>query len=726
MKQAQSESQTIDLLVAGLDCPDEIKELTRAFKGKTGILNLSFNLMRGAMTVSFDSSITDSEHIISIVQTTGMEATPASDRGTPLNNQDGGERKAFKLTIVAGIATAVGLALTWVPATAFHHTTWPSAIAYSGAISVAWWLIAPKAWTAARHMRLDMNVLMTIAVAGAIGLGEWFEGATVAFLFMLSNWLESWSVGRARRAIQSLMELSPLTARLQHADGTETDIDTDAVEVGSRVVVKPGEKFPLDGHVVEGSTSANQAPITGESVPVSKAIGDEVFAGTINQKGAVVVEVSKPASDTVLAGVIRLVEQAQGRSSPSERFIDRFALYYTPAVIVGAILVCVLPPLVLGGDWGTWLYRSLVLLVIACPCALVISTPVTIVSGLTSAARRGVLIKGGEYLETIGKADVVALDKTGTLTRGHPIVEKVIPINSTSVSRLLELASAVEQRSEHWIAQAIVAYAQDQGVTPPPCDNYTAISGKGAKAQVEGKTYLIGNHRFLEEEKKCTDEVHQAMLEHEDCHHTVVALSSDDQPLGVFLLADSPREEARESVEALQACGVSTIVMLTGDNEGTAKAVAQACGVTEYQAELLPADKVQAIEDYKARGKRVVMVGDGINDAPALAAAHIGIAMGGGGTDASLETADIGLMTDDLRKLPWLIGHSRRTRGIITQNITLSLAVKALFAALAVVGLANLWMAIAADTGASLVVTFNGLRLLRSGDKNNSPGHQSC
>lgn len=707
-------SESIVLTVSGMDCPEEIEELRRSFAGQPGILDLSFNLIRSTMTVSFDPSTTDPDHIISIVQTTGMEATPASERGAPLGGEDGGERRALHLTVVAGLATAAGLALTWVPATSFHNTTWPSAIVYLIAIAAAWWHIAPKAWRAVGRFQLDMNVLMSVAVVGAIGLGEWFEASTVAFLFMLSNWLESWSVGRARRAIQSLMELAPPTARVQKENGLEIEVDVSGVVIGDRVIVKPGEKFPLDGRVIEGSTSADQAPITGESTPVNKTIGDEVFAGTINQAGAVVVEVTKPADATVLAGVIRLVEQAQAQRSPSERFVDRFARYYTPAVIVGAILVCVVPPVALGGDWGTWLYRSLVLLVIACPCALVISTPVTVVSGLTSAARNGVLIKGGEYLETIGKADIVALDKTGTLTRGRPVVEKVIPINSTSVSSLLELASAVEQRSEHWIAQAIVAHARDQGVTPPPCDNYTAVAGKGAKAQVDGKTYLIGNHRFLEEADLCTEEVHRTMLEHTDCHHTVVALSSEDRPLGVFLLADSPREEARESVEALRACGVSTIVMLTGDNEGTAIAVAQECGVTEYRAELLPADKVQAVEEYKARGSCVVMVGDGINDAPALAAAHVGIAMGGGGTDASLETADIGLMADDLRKLPWLIRHSRRTRGIIAQNIALSLAVKALFAGLAVVGLANLWMAIAADAGASLVVTFNGLRLLRA------------
>lgn len=706
-------STTVQLQIQGMDCPDEIEDLRRVFAPQAGILDLSFNLMRGTMTVAFDPSAASPESISSIVESTGMHATPLRDRALQAQEADQGQQRALGMTVVAGVGTAAGLVLGWLPAASFHNTTWPSAVAYSCAIAAAWWHIAPKAWRAARRVQLDMNVLMTLAVVGAIGLGEWFEASTVAFLFMLSNWLESWSVGRARRAIQSLMEQTPPTARVQHGDGTETETDTGAVEVGNRVVVKPGEKFPLDGRVVEGSTSANQAPITGESIPVNKTVGDEVFAGTINQEGAVVFEVTKPVGDTVFAGVIRLVEQAQARRSPSERSVDRFARYYTPVAILGALLVCVFPPMVLGAPWGVWFYRSLVLLVIACPCALVISTPVTIVSGLTAAARNGVLIKGGEHLEAVGRATVLALDKTGTLTGGRPVVEDVIPINGTSVSNLLELASAVEQRSEHWIAKAIVAHAQDKGIVPPPCDEYMAVAGKGAKAQIDGETYLIGNHRFLEEGGMCTEETHRAMLEHEDCHHTVVALSSDDGPLGVFLLADSPRNEASKAVEELRACGISTVVMLTGDNEGTARAVAQECGVSKYRAELLPADKVQAIEDYKARGDRVVMVGDGINDAPALAAAHVGIAMGGGGTDASLETADIGLMTDDLRKLPWLIWHSRRTRSIIAQNITLSLTVKVLFAALAVVGLANLWMAVAADMGASLVVTFNGLRLIR-------------
>jgi len=706
-------SATVQLYIKGMDCPDEIEDLRRALAPQKGILDLRFNLMQSAMSVTFDPSTTSPDRITAVVESTGLHASPVRGGGIPPQEPEPNQRRALGMTIVAGVGTVVGLALAWVPAASILNATWPSAIAYSMAIGAAWWPIAPKAWRAVRRLQLDMNVLMTIAVVGAVGLGEWFEASSVAFLFMLSNCLEGWSVGRARAAIRSLMELAPPTARVRRENGLEIEIDANEVAVGDRVIIKPGEKFPLDGRVVEGNTSADQAPITGESTPVHKTIGDEVFAGTINQEGAVVIDVTKPAGDSVLAGVIHLVEQAQEHPSSSERFVDRFARYYTPTVIAGAMLVCVLPPLISGADWGIWLYRSLVLLVIACPCALVVSTPVTVVSGLASAARNGVLIKGGAYLESVGTVDVVALDKTGTLTRGRPIVENVIPINGTAVARILGLASAVEQRSEHWIARAIVAHARDQGIAPPPCDNYTAVSGKGAKAQIEGKTYLIGNHRFLEENHNCTNEAHSKMLEHEDCHHTVVALSSDEGPLGVFLLADTPRKEARESVQSLRACGVSTVAMLTGDNEGTARAVARECGVTEYRAELLPADKVQAIRQYQARGNRVVMVGDGINDAPALAVAQVGIAMGAGGVDASLETADIGLMTDDLRKLPWLIRHSRRTRRIIAQNIALSLAVKTLFAGLAVAGLANLWMAIAADMGASLVVTFNGLRLLR-------------
>jgi len=705
---------TSDVHVEGMDCPDEIAELKKALSSLEGVVNLSFNLLRGRMTVQYDASSISIDQIVSLVAETGMSATLLGIGEAGDASQKAPSCGPLWMTILSATGTVLGLALSAVPTFEIYHTTWLSAVAYVLAICAAWRYVAPKAWSALRRFRLDMNVLMTIAVVGAVALGEWFEASTVAFLFMVSHLLENWSVSRARRAIQSLMELSPLKARLLSPDGSERELDTEEVEVGSRIIVKPGEKFPLDGQIIEGTTSANQAPITGESASVYKELGDDVFAGSINQDGAVIVKTTKVADDTVLASIIRLVEDAQARRSPSERFVDRFAHYYTPVVVIGAVLLCVIPPLVLDAAWGTWLYRALVLLVIACPCALVISTPVTIVSGLAAAARNGVLIKGGEYLEAVGRASTAAFDKTGTLTVGQPVVQEVIPLNDTSHDILLELAAAIEQRSEHPIAQAIFDYAKSRGIDPPSCDQYWAIRGKGAQAIVSGEDYLIGNHRLLEEHGLCTEDIHQLMIEHEDCAHSVVALASRSKPLGIILLADGLRKEAPHALAEMRQAGIQSVVMLTGDNAGTAKSIAEQCGLIDYRAELLPVDKVAAINDLKADERSVIMVGDGINDAPALAAASVGIAMGAGGTDAALETADIALMTNDLAKLPWLLRHSRRTKRIIIQNITVSLGIKAMFMLLAVPGIATLWMAIAADMGASLLVTFNGLRLLRT------------
>ncbi len=708
-----TESKT--LRISGMDCPDEIAELRKCLGGVNGVSELSFNLMRATMTVEHDPADIDADEIIRRVRTTGMSATVVEDASSrPRQMQPAVPRGPLWMAVISAVTTALGAALSLIPATTFLHTAWPAALAYLLAIAAAWRYVGPKAWAALRRLRLDMNVLMTIAVVGAVSLGEWLEGATVAVLFAVSHLLETWSVNRARRAIQSLMELSPERARVVRPDGSEQDLDVAEVDPGSRIIVRPGEKFPLDGKVIDGETTVNQAPITGESAPVDKSPGDEVYAGTVNQDGAVTVEVTKPVGDTVLAGVIRLVEQAQARRSRSEQFVETFARYYTPAVVVGAVLLCVAPPLLLGASWSVWFYRSLVLLVIACPCALVISTPVSVVSALAAAARNGVLVKGGEFLEAIGRTRVVAIDKTGTLTHGKPVVQEVIPLNGATKQRLLELAAAIEQRSEHVIAAAIVAHANEHGILPPPCRDYQAIRGKGAQAMVDGECYVLGSHRLLEERSACTDEIHRVMLEHEDCHHTVVGLASSERPLGVILLADGLREDAPAAVAALRGVGVERVVMLTGDNVGTAQAIAEECGPIEPRAELLPADKVKAVEELREAHKHVVMVGDGINDAPALAAANVGVAMGAGGTDAALETADIALMTDDLHKLPWLIRHSHRTRGVIAQNIGLSLGIKTIFLALAIPGLANLWMAIAADMGASLLVVFNGLRLMRS------------
>ncbi|MCP4246885.1 MAG: cation-translocating P-type ATPase, partial [bacterium] len=408
--------------IEGMDCPDEMATLKHLLGDRPGVKDLSFQLVQGTMAVTHDPAVIGTDQIVALIQPTGMTALWCAPDRPAHPMQTTVPRGPLRMTLMAGIATALGLGLSWAPTARVHHTTWPAAIAYVLAIGAAWRYVLPKAWSAARRRRLDMNVLMSIAVAGAVTLGEWFEAATVAFLFMLSHLLESWSVARARRAIASLMDLTPLLARVLDSDGTERQVDTSAVAVGDRILVKPGEKFPLDGCLIEGRTSVDQAPITGESVPVAKEPGDEVYAATINQDGAVVVEVTKRAGDTVLAGVIRLVEQAQAQRSPSEQFVDRFARIYTPAVVLAAVLLAVGPPLLLSAAWATWCYRALILLVIACPCALVISTPVSVVSGLTAAARNGVLIKGGQYLEAVGRTSVVALDKTGTLTRGRTTV----------------------------------------------------------------------------------------------------------------------------------------------------------------------------------------------------------------------------------------------------------------------------------------------------------------
>ncbi|GMU23419.1 MAG: ATPase [Phycisphaerae bacterium] len=712
---SHSKATSTRFRVRGMDCPDEIAELRDCLQDMEGVEDLSFNLMRATMTVKHDPKIIAADAIIERVKRdTGMEASIEEGEQRSDTTETGRPSGPVSMAIVSALGTGLGFVLSYVPAAPIHHTTWLSALAYTIAILAAWRYIVPKAIKAVVQLKLDMNVLMTIAVIGAVVLGEWLEGATVAFLFMVSHMLETWSVNRARRAIESLMQMAPPTARLRRPDGSEEEVNVEEVEVGNHVIVRPGEKFPLDGRVLEGETSVNQAPITGESSPVPKTPDEEVYAGTVNQDGAVTVEVTKPVGDTVLAGIIRLVEQAQSRRSRSEQFVETFARYYTPAVVVGAILLATLPPLLLNAAWGTWLYRSLVLLVIACPCALVISTPVTIVSALAAAARNGVLVKGGEYLEAVGRVHALAIDKTGTLTLGKPVVQEVIPMGNTSESRLLEVAAAIEKRSEHPIAEAIVRYAEQQGISPAPCEDYQAIRGKGAQASLNGTTYYLGNHRLLEEKDLCPEPLHRRMLEHEDCHHTIVAVTSSAAPVGLILLADALREETETAVSRLRESGIKRIVMLTGDNEGTAKAIAEECGGIDYQAELLPQDKVDAVEMLGKSEGGIIMVGDGINDAPALAAATVGVAMGAEGTDTALETADIALMTDDLKKLPWLLEHSRRARSVIVQNISLSLGIKAVFLALAIPGLATLWMAIAADMGASLLVILNGLRLLQA------------
>ena len=723
-----SEQREMQFKIHGMDCAEEVAVLKREVGPVVGGEDrLGFDILNGRMTVTPASSDVSPESIRQAVARTGMRAEDW--RNEPAGPRDEGfwqRRGRTVLTAASGFFTALGfLVHVWTARGlqaalgsegmgAAHDVPLTARALYGlGTLAGAWYVL-PKAWFAARRLRPDMNLLMTVAVLGAMLIGEWFEASTVAFLFALSLALESWSVGRARRAVAALMDLTPPTARLLRGDGSEEEVAPDRVPVGSPFLVRPGERIPLDGRVVRGVSEVNQAPITGESVPVPKTEGKEVFAGTINGDGALTVECTKPAGDTTLAHIIRLVGEAQSRRAPSEQWVEKFARVYTPAVMGLAVAVLLVPPLFFGGAWQDWFYRSLVLLVIACPCALVISTPVSIVAALTASARKGVLIKGGLYVEAPARLEAVALDKTGTLTEGKPKVVEVVTLSGHDEKELLERAAALEAHSTHPLASAILAYAQQRGVAARPAEEYQIIQGKGATGRFNGEDYWLGSHRYLEERGQETGEVHQKLEALSAVGRTVVVVGKATHVCGFIALADTVRPGAKQTLQALRDAGVKHIVMLTGDNRGTAEAIARETGVDEVHAELLPADKVTAVEALVAKYGRVAMVGDGVNDAPALGRATLGIAMGAAGSDAAIETADIALMSDDLSKLPWLVRHSRRTLGVIRQNIVFSLAVKALFMGLTFAGYSSLWGAIAADTGASLLVIFNGLRLLSS------------
>jgi Cd2+/Zn2+-exporting ATPase len=553
---------------------------------------------------------------------------------------------------------------------------------------------------------------MAIAVTGAMAIGHWPEAAMVMFLFALAEVIEAKSLDRARNAIRGLMDLTPETATVRQADNTWQDVPAKQVSKEAVVRVRPGERIPLDGQITAGSSAINQAPITGESLPVEKAEGDPVFAGTINQTGSFEYRVTAAADNSTLARIIHAVESAQGSRAPTQRFVDQFARVYTPAVFAVALLIAVVPPLAFGGAWFDWIYRALVLLVIACPCALVISTPVTIVSGLAAAAKRGILIKGGVYLEGGRKLKALALDKTGTLTHGKPEQTDFVPVGNTDAQAVAAWAASLAARSDHPVSQAIARKAQRDGMALQEVSDFEALPGRGVRGRVAGQSLQMGNHR-LAQEHGLSDAALETQLESlERQGKTAVMLMNDAAVLGIFAVADTVKETSREAIAQLQALGVRTL-MLTGDNQHTATAIAGQVGISEARGNQLPEDKLKTIESLLGGGAQVGMVGDGINDSPALARADIGFAMGAAGTDTAIETADVALMDDDLRKIPAFIRLSRSTASILTQNIVLALGIKAVFLALTFTGHATMWMAVFADMGASLLVVFNGLRLLR-------------
>lgn len=692
--------------IEGMDCHEEVAILEKRLTRLPGVHGLAADVVGQRLHVKHDAARVGARAIAEAVSGTGMRAWLERDEATPPPSATSAWRR--RLVVASGLAVAGAVVL--------QAAGGPPPLvvaAYLAAIVTGGVFTVRRALVAVRARSLDINALMTTAVAGAMVLGEWFEAATVVFLFALAQWLETRSLDRARRAIRALMDLAPAEARV--ARGGETvRVPIAQVAPGDRVLVGPGEKIPMDGVVAAGHSDVNQAPVTGESLPAPKAPGDPVFAGTINGAGALDVDVTRIAADSTIARIIHLVEQAQAQRAPAQAFVDRFARVYTPAVLVLALLVGVVPPLTLGEPFGDWVYRALVLLIIACPCALVISTPVSIVSALAAAARHGVLIKGGLHVERTAAVRCVAFDKTGTLTRGEVQLLDVIPVDGVTPAWLLATAASVERRSEHAIGRAIVRLADEAGAAARAVEGFRALPGRGAEADVEGTRVLVGSHRLFEERQLCTPAVHARAAAIEEAGRTVVLLAVDGRVVGLFGLADVVRPAARDTIELLRRHGVGRVVMLTGDAEGTARAVAREVGVDDCLAGLLPEEKVAAVEALKRRYGVTAMVGDGVNDAPALAAADVGVVMGAAGSDAAIETADVALMADELTKIPFALRLSRATVANIKTNIGLSIGIKAVFLSLAVAGAATLWMAVVADVGASLLVIGNGLRLLRT------------
>ncbi|KWC38979.1 hypothetical protein WL51_12305 [Burkholderia ubonensis] len=689
-----------------MDCPTEETLIRKKLGGMREVSALEFNLMQRMLTVEHAPGAQAA--IAGAIRTLGMTPEAASADAPPSRARAEPAKPWWPLAL-AGVAAIASEAASWV-----GLPSWLAAVLALGAVLACGITTYKKGWIALRNGNLNINALMSIAVTGAMAIGQWPEAAMVMVLFTIAELIEAKSLDRARNAIQGLMRLAPDTATVRDADGSWRTVEAAQVALGAIVRVKPGERIGLDGEVVGGRSTVNQAPITGESLPVEKTAGDTVFAGTINESGSFEYRVTAVASNTTLARIIHAVEEAQGAKAPTQRFVDQFARVYTPIVFAIALLVAVAPPLVAGGAWHEWIYRALVLLVIACPCALVISTPVTIVSGLAAAARRGILVKGGVYLEEGRKLGWLALDKTGTITHGKPVqTDFVLRAADVDAARVRHLAASLAARSDHPVSQAIAAAARAEDAAPfADVQDFEALVGRGVRGAIDGARYWLGNHRLVEELARCSPSLEAQLGALEREGKSVVMLIDETRVLGVFAVADTIKDTSRAAIAELHALGIRT-AMLTGDNPHTAQAIARQAGIDDARGNQLPEDKLAAVEELATSGAGAVgMVGDGINDAPALARADIGFAMGAMGTDAAIETADVALMDDDLRKIPAFVRLSRATHRVLVQNIGFALGVKLVFLGLTVAGLGTMWMAVFADAGASLIVVGNGLRLL--------------
>jgi Zn2+/Cd2+-exporting ATPase len=686
--------------IEGMDCGSCAKSIENHLNTLPSVKNVSVNFSTGKMKIEHSGSV---EGIMTEVSKIGYKASLQSNKKSIQRNKKKNENG---LVILSGVLIALGFIGSFNGISALM-----SAILYAIAMVISGYKPVKSAFYAIKSRSLDMNVLMSAAAIGAALIGEWLEGATVVWLFAIGNYLQTKSIERTRNSIRNLMDLAPSEAWVQV--GSEIiKKPVEEITIGDSIIVKPGDKIPLDGEIIQGESSVNQAPITGESIPVDKNIGDTVYAGTINEHGSLEIKVTKLVEDTTISKIIHLVEEAQEQKAPTEAFIDKFASIYTPVVFILALAVMVLPPLLGFGTWGEWFYKGLELLVVACPCALVISTPVAIVSAIGNAAKNGVLIKGGTFLEKAGAITAIAFDKTGTLTEGKPKVTEIKALN-VSEEELLSIVLTLEDYSTHPIAKAIVGYANEKSIQHKNGELFKSIVGKGVQATIEGDIFYAGNLKLFEEMNVSLEDVKKHVQEIQNKGKTVVIVGTQHQVIGMIAVSDTIRETTASALKALKQSGVNQTVMLTGDNEGTAKMIASEANVNRYFAELLPEDKVDAIKKLQNEGHKVAMVGDGINDAPALATADLGIAMGGAGTDTAMETADIVLMADNLDKLPHTMKLSRKSLTIIKQNIWFSIIIKVIALVLIFPGWLTLWMAVLSDTGAALIVILNAIRLLK-------------
>ena len=692
-------SEETRFVVSGVCCATEETVLRKALDGAIGREAYEFNALTSELRVLTPAAAQEVLHQVRKAGFDGRRKDAAPETRPFLR------RHAEGLSAVtAAVLTLAGL---------ISGDAMAGRILFGAAIAVGGWRVVRKAVGALRTRTLDMNVLMTVAVVGALLIGKWEEGAAVIVLFAVALMLEAYSNERTRRAIGSLLSLSPDHASVVRND-REDRVDVRDIAPGAIINIRPGERIPLDGIVAAGSSAVDEAPVTGESAPVRKNSGAPVYAGTLNGNGALQIRVTARAGDSAIARIMILIDEAQKRRAPVQQLVDRFARVYTPSVLAFAAVVGAVPPLFFGGEPLTWVYRALVLLVIACPCALVISTPVAIVSAITRAARSGVLVKGGVHVETLAKVSVLAIDKTGTLTAGAPLLTDVLPLDSRSRGELLAIVAALENLSEHHLAGATLRAAENESIRfdNVTVESFEAIPGKGVRGRIAGRDYVLGNRMLGEEAGVMTAAVSRQMEKLSDAGKTPIVLGSVGRPLGIIAFRDGIRSHGSSALAQLRTMGIRRIVMLSGDTPAAAREIAATLGIEDVRAGLLPAEKVASVEELKRESGTVAMIGDGINDAPALAASSVGIAMGVAGTDAALESADVVLMGDNLTRLPYLFGLSRATVRIVRQNIVLALGVKILFLALAVTGPASLWMAILADDGAALAVILNAMRVL--------------